>query len=114
MDSILAKHKRKITVISSGRIGAETRGEIYAAINKLKLIKIYPDIKTYGYRGIELSNAQMAEVGSHVVCFYKPGEPELEKLLIACKDLKIKKIPFTQKLDWVDADKFLYTYDEIN
>lgn len=113
MDIILQKYKKKVSIVSSGRVGAETRGEMYAKINHLNLIKIYPDIKTYGYRGIELANAQMADIGSHVVCFYKPGEPELEKLLYACNKLKVKFIPFSLRLEWIDPDKFLYTYDEI-
>ena len=112
MDDILGKWNKQPTIISSGRPGAETRGEAYAKANGLPLKVFTPDVKTFGYAAITMINQEMAAAATHCVCFYKK-EPEVDNLLKACEKIKVKIVPFSLVVDWVDTDKFIYTYDEI-
>ena len=115
LDGILMQYKSKVSIVSAGRKGAETRGECYARANGYSLIKIRPDFKVLGLDALLVANKEMADIATHCVCFINKYDPEMELLLKMCeeKKVKIKRLFYDKTVDWIDVDKLQFTYDEI-
>lgn len=114
IDALLKNYKKEVIIISGGRPGTESRGEVYANINNYRINRICQDVNIFEpeVRTMKM-NLQMINEANMCICFYKKNEPEVDLFLSQAKKLTPKIINFYQTVVWHDPDKLLYTYDEL-